>query len=195
MNRIRTPKDVISFLCVLALGIVPLCLFFLWVERHCTLPWVPQWLGLPWIFVDGHFVYLALWDLGMLVGAALLQWGLGWGKVGVPVRLVAGGMSALLIMSFWQTTGVPLYQLVPHAPLATFLSLTIFWGCLGVMFKLALRWVGPPGFFDVRCDRSIYFLTVAAFVVSPMMTLDRIFVASLALFFPLFLRGSFTLNR
>jgi len=177
------------------LGVAPLFLFFVWIERQSTLPWIPQWLGWPWIFVDGELPALALWDAGLLLAAGAVQFLLARFRASVPVRLVAGGVCAGFVVSLWQNTGIALYQLVPHAAFSAFLSLTIFWGCLGTTIKLAVRWVGPPGMFAFRFDRSIYFLTVIALLASPMMTLDRIFVSVAAFFFPLFLRRSFTLKQ
>jgi protein-S-isoprenylcysteine O-methyltransferase Ste14 len=198
----RHSLRILAFLIVLVLGVIPSFLFFVWVERNMALPWVGPWLmrvlgpygTWPLIFVDGNLGAWIAWNLGLIaifgfLHSAMVSW-----KTPRAIYIIATGLSTLFIMSLWQPTGIVLYQLIPSAEISTLVSVVIYWTCLigtGIavsQFESPFRFVGlvdalpsdvkteylqAKGFYTyVR--HPVYSLTVFAWLVTPMMSLDRL---------------------
>jgi protein-S-isoprenylcysteine O-methyltransferase Ste14 len=196
------------FLAVFILGVIPSFLFFVWVERNMALPWVGPWLmrvlgpygTWPLVFVDGSLGAWIAWNLGLIavfgfLHSAMVSW-----KVPRALYIIGTGLSALFVMTMWQTTGIVLYQLIPSAEISTAVSVVIYWSCLiGTaiavsQFESPFRFVGlvdalpsdtksehlqAKGFY-AYVRHPVYTLTVFAWVVTPMMSLDRVvFIAGM----------------
>lgn len=88
--------------------------------------------------------------------------------------IIARGVCGFLIMSFWQPTGIVIYELLPSAMLSSMISFMTFWG----IFYFAAKE------FPIWHPRSNLFF-LAMLLVSPLMTLDRliIFIGSAMILF------------
>jgi protein-S-isoprenylcysteine O-methyltransferase Ste14 len=111
---------------VFAMG--PTLLFFAWVEQGTELPWLPAWLGWPWI-TPGLDTPAArtLWNAGLFFAFGLVHSALA--QVGVQERLRAvipaplmrtfylavGGAFLVAMMALWRHTGVTVWAL-PVSP-------------------------------------------------------------------------------
>jgi protein-S-isoprenylcysteine O-methyltransferase Ste14 len=194
-------KKITEFLisiCVLLLGVLPAFAFFVWIERNMALPWVGTWIGWPWVFLDGGLVGSVLFDLGLIAAFGLLHSLLA-GRAPRALYTVVTGLSAVLLMAGWQSTGTILYLLIPSARAASAVSLIIYWGilafALATLFRAEApaRFVGfvPPstesrlwtGGLYALVRHPLYTLLFAAWVLTPMMSLDRlVFILGMALY-------------
>lgn len=190
-----TPLFVFSALLNLTLGLIPSFLFFAWIERGGTLPWLPASFGWPWLFVDGTLFDQMAWNVGLIFSFGLLHTLMAQLRFPRTLFMVVTGLHCLLILSLWQMSGVVIYQLIPHAGFSAFISVTLFWGLMGVAMKVSsaldpLEFVGlkPAGSTDStskklvtsgwygRVRHPLYFFTLLAWTITPFMTLDRLLV-------------------
>ena len=148
-----------------ALSLLPALILAFWVERNCTLPWIPKELGWPWIFVDGELSSHVIWNsLFVLVLSTIAVLGLRFQLRTWLLNLIVG-ISGILMMSLWQPTGQVLFQIIPHAALSSFVSFFIFWGLIGVSFR------------HMENRKRVTILLLSAVIVTPFMTLDRAIIA------------------
>jgi protein-S-isoprenylcysteine O-methyltransferase Ste14 len=201
----RHPLRIFVFLAVLALGVIPSFLFFVWIERNMALPWVGPWLvrtlgpygTWPLVFLDGGLAAWIAWDIALVAAFGFLHSAMvGW-HTPRALYMIGTGLSTIFIMSLWQPTGIVLYQLIPSAAVSSFVSVVIYWTCLiasGIavsQFEPPFRFVGlveaPPtekkpellqarGLY-ARVRHPVYALTLFAWFVTPMMSLDRLVLA------------------
>lgn len=197
-------RRILMTLLVLFIGLLPSLLLFIWVERNTALPWLGTFLmthglGLPWVFVDAGLAGSIFFNLGLIAIFGVLHSGLAGRKsVSRPVYVIFSGISSLLIILFWQPTGVVLYQLIPSAEVSTAVSILLYWGLLAVAAKSIAGIEGTTSFvgltsgdseldsqkftppilrttgFYARVRHPAYFLTAAAWLITPMMGLDRL---------------------
>jgi protein-S-isoprenylcysteine O-methyltransferase Ste14 len=127
----------------LSLGIAPSLLFFAWVERNCALPWVPQQLDWPWVWLGGWEPSTrGVWNLALVLVFGLVHSGLAQpaahralGRLVPPqalrtVYLATTGVSLLSLMGAWQSTGIVIWALpLPYLALQG-LSLALYYGLL-----------------------------------------------------------------
>lgn len=184
---------------VLFFGLLPSFAFFVWIERNMALPWVGTWIQWPWIFVEGGLTGGILFDLALIAAFGFVHSALA-GRAPRALYVVVAGLSSFLLMAAWQPTGVLLYQLVPSALASTLLSVVLYWGFLLVGFRSLSRAVSPSSFVGIpsrgkesgtarlwtsglyaRVRHPLYTLTLAAWIFTPMMSLDRlVFVAGMS---------------
>jgi len=213
---LSSPSRILWLLVNLVVGLVPSLAFFAWVERGCALPWIGLQLKWPWILLDVSTPFLALWDvtLILLFGAAhtffaqtrvheyLTKRVPGLGPASLrSLYMAITGLSVVLVMGFWQSTGLVLWALPVPQNLAYAISLVTFWSLLAISFFLVsrldlLEFVGlrqltrperaiqrsegtprliQDGIYGV-VRHPIYFFTFLAFVAAPVMPLDRMLV-------------------
>lgn len=159
-----------------ALSLLPALILAFWVERNCTLPWVPKELGWPWIFVDGELSAHVLWNsLFVFVVSAIAVVGLRFHVRTWLLNLIVGTFG-ILMMSLWQPTGQVLFQIIPHAALSSFVSFFIFWGLIGVSFR------------HIENRKRVALLFLSAVLFTPFLTLDRAIIAGAMLFTLIFIR-------
>jgi len=155
----------------------PALLLAFWVERNCTLPWIPKELGWPWIFVDGGLVDRLLWNSAFVLVLTIISVALYRSRVLPWTRILIVGILGLAAISLWQPTGQVLYQIIPHAVLSSFLSFFIFWSAIGIAFRFEEN------------KRKVASLLLAAVFVTPFLTLDRTLVGVGIFIFYLFQRS------
>lgn len=180
-------------------GLVPSLLLFIWVERNMALPWVGTWIGWPLIFVEGGIGWSLAWNAFTIFIFGLSHSGLAGGRVSRPIYIAATGLASLLILATWQPTGKILFQLIPSAVGASLVSFFLYWTLLAfaflsiTRFESAAVFVGlSPGAPESPTGRAspsptlsregaygwvrhpAYLLTLAAWFVTPMLSLDRL---------------------
>jgi hypothetical protein len=137
------------------LGFIVLCV---WVERNMALPWVGHWVQLPWVFVEGGLGASILFNLGLLSVFAFVY----------SHRLTL--LALLVLLAGWQRTGIILYQAIPSAQISSALSIILFVALLVTATRMGTR-------------RRADFCVFAAFLVTPLLSLDRlVFVAGMAVY-------------
>jgi protein-S-isoprenylcysteine O-methyltransferase Ste14 len=163
-----------------------------------ALPWVGTWIAWPWIEVDAGLPGSVLFDLGLVAAFGILHSALA-GRAPRAVYTIVAGLSAFLFMAAWQPTGRILFSFIPGAIPSAIVSMVLYWGFLFAGFrslslvesplefagmvvpdpkKTATLWTG--GLYRY-CRHPLYLLTLAAWVVTPMMSLDRaVFIAGMA---------------
>jgi protein-S-isoprenylcysteine O-methyltransferase Ste14 len=207
----------------LIVGVIPSFLFFVWIERNMALPstQVLQW---PWIsFTDASLAISLAWNaslfflFGFFHSLLAQRPAQNFVRKLLPAQTIRAfyvcfaGVNLVLMMSFWQNTGVILWVIPGLSAWAlSALSMALFYPLLFSAFRVAslfdpLEFLGfrqlysrpdqidtmssggkviETGFFG--CVRHpIYFFTLLAFLVTPMMSLDRmiLFVTSLLYLF------------
>jgi len=191
-------SDLLVSALLLGLGLLPALAFFVWIERNMALPWVGARVNWPWIFVDGGTATIALFDFGLVLLFGLLHSTLV-GRVPRVVYVIVAGVSAFLVMAFWQPTGIILYHLIPSMKASTVVSVALYWSLLLIAFRALARAESPARFIgleDGACARPsrlwteglygrvrhpLYLLTFAAWILAPMMSLDRlVFILGMA---------------
>ncbi len=201
---LRTIQRTMSTLLSL-FGLALSALFFIWIERHCALPWIPRQFGFPWVDLAAESSPLqAFWNLAVLalfffLPHSLLARSSIKSRLGLfPERLyrstyvTTAGLGAFLVMALWQNTGILLYA----APLSSegmlLTSLLGFWGPLVVVASAspsALHW---PAFFGFAaqpkretlsttglyalCRHPLYLAILVALSLSPLLSLDRLLI-------------------
>lgn len=143
---------IFTLLINVGLGIVPSGLFFFWIERNCSLPFLPINFGWPW-FSPGleSPAAMALWDLALILifGAihSLTAQPFFHDRVGkvIPpqairtVYLSITGITVTGVMGFWQGTGVVIW-LLPMSYLAlNLVSMALYFTFLFLAFRIAFR--------------------------------------------------------
>jgi protein-S-isoprenylcysteine O-methyltransferase Ste14 len=197
----RHPLRILVFLTVLVLGVIPSFLFFVWIERNMALPWVGPWLievlgpygTWPLIFLDGGLAAWITWNVLLVAGFGFLHSAMVSWRTPRALYVIGTGLSTIFVMSLWQPTGIVLYQLIPSAAVSTLVSVVIYWTCLigsGIavsQFEPPFRFVGlvrapaeekteflqAEGLY-ARVRHPVYTLTLFAWFVTPMMSLDRL---------------------
>lgn len=187
-------RKILMTLLVLVFGLIPSLLLFIWIERNTALPWIGSFLmthgfGLPWIYVNRGLTESIVFNLGLIAIFGVIHSGLAGRKsISRPVYVIFSGLSALLILLFWQPTGIVLYQLIPSAVFSSTVSLLLYWGLTGFAVKSLTGVDGPAQFIMqkntadhlqtgglyARVRHPAYFFTLAAWFITPMMSLDRL---------------------
>ncbi len=200
-------KRIFTTLMVLCVGLFPSLLLFIWVERNTALPWIGPFLirhglGLPWVFIDAGMGWSISWNLGLIALFGLLHSGLAGRKsISRPVYIIFAGISSLLILLFWQPTGIVLYQIIPSATLSTILSLVLYWSLLALSARSLLHFDSSAEFVGLkpsvhpvgtqapstpklittgiysRVRHPAYLFTVGSWLLTPIMGLDRLLFA------------------
>lgn len=194
-------KKISEFLassCLVVLGIAPSLAFLVWIERNMALPWIGTWIGWPWVYVEGGIAAAIGFNLGLIAIFGFLHSAL-IGRLSRRAYVIVAGISAFFVMAGWQSTGVILYQLIPSAVLGSLVSLVVYWGVLAGWGALAFafrpsadaRSSGPfwtRGLYP-RVRHPLYALAFAAWILTPMMSLDRfVFVAGMAVYLAIGIR-------
>lgn len=217
MARLNFPARIFWLGLNLVLGLLPSLLFFAWIERNASLPILPLELKWPWVdFAGSSPVLLCLFNalLFLLFGAIhsrLAQEGAQASLKRIfPVQairtvyLTVTGLSLLLLMGLWQSTGIVLWVL-PISPFwVNLLSIVSFYSLLSFSFRImhhfdGLSFLGLRQIYQRPSEvnrlgnstliqtgiyawvrHPIYTFTGLAIVLTPFMTLDRmtLFLAS-----------------
>ncbi len=187
-------------------GMLPAFAFFVWIERNMALPGVGTWIGWPWIFLDGSLPIAIGFDLALIAGFGFFHSALA-GRAPRAFYMIVAGLSAVVVMSAWQPTGVILYQAIPAALPALVVSMVIYWGLILASFASMAkveplhRFVGLSapaatksgtlwtGGLYARVRHPLYTLTFAAWIFTPLMSLDRaVFIVGMALYLAVAIR-------
>jgi len=193
---------------IISLGLVPSALFFVWTERNAALPYLPIWLGWPWI--EGESWSLAsrvTWNAFLIAAFGALHSGLAshsiqshlkLGSWMRPVYIAVAGLSLLLLMGIWQHTGVLIWNIpapIP-APLpwglgwTSLMSYAVFGFTLSLFRRmnlsefLGLTSATQPGAVLVGqgpfawVRHPVYSLTILFFGLASMMSLDRLLITA-----------------
>ena len=218
-RRLQPAVRWLWILALLAFGIAPSALFFAWVERNSSLPWVPQQLGWPWVYLtaaaDSPWV-ASLWNMALFLGFGVLHSSLAQEPARRALRrlvpaqcvrasylILSTGLPLLLIMGLWQHTG----RLAWVAPLpqeqAYLLSGALFVSFLALAARIMsrfdpLEFLGLIQLFSTvreveamdhpegrlirdglysRVRHPMYLFTCAAFLVTPVMSWDRLLLS------------------
>jgi protein-S-isoprenylcysteine O-methyltransferase Ste14 len=226
MNSLQRALTLAFNLC---LGLLPSVLFFIWLERGTTLPAFisPQVRWQTWRLIDLSQMSLVLrcgfdgllfLSFGFLHSVfaqkswqtRLLSW--------LPPQAIRTfymtltGVSALLVMAFWQSSGVILWALPVSRisgdgeiawKITTAVSMILFWGFFAVGMSVFSKF-GIAQFFGLkqiyqptrkldrvegnstliqtglysRVRHPLYFFGALALVMTPIMTLDRLFLVA-----------------
>ena len=157
---------------------LPALLLAFWVERNCTLPWIPKEFGWPWVFVDGGLADHLLWNSAFVLVLTIVSIALYRSRMLPWTRVLVIGILGLMGMSLWQPTGRVLYQIIPHAVLSSFLSFFVFWSAIGMAFRFEEN------------KRKVACLLLGAVFITPFLTLDRTLVGLGVFIFFLFQRST-----
>jgi methanethiol S-methyltransferase len=214
ISMLRAPVRIFWLLCNVTLGLVPSLLFFAWVERNCSLPWLPIEWGWPWISLS-HWPVLpqAVWNACLFLLFSFFHSALAQARVQqavqklIPLQAVRSfylaftGISLIVLMALWQSTGTILWSLPLPATALGAISFLIFWGLFLISMRMVARLdflefmglrqlyqsaegagrpQGTPRLIEdgiyARIRHPIYFFTLLAFAAAPFMTLDRAIV-------------------
>jgi protein-S-isoprenylcysteine O-methyltransferase Ste14 len=150
-------------------GVVPSALFFAWVERNCSLPYLPIEWGWPWLtLATERVVPRTLWNAGLILAFGALHTALAQPSVHRLIErvlppqatrslyLVATGVSLLGVMGCWQHTGLVLWVL-PWPPIAlAAVSAALYLGLFGTALWSMRRLDGAEflGFRQLYLKRS-----------------------------------------
>ncbi len=210
-NRLSSLSRIGWLLANLGFGLLPSLLFFAWVERNASLPWLPIELGWPWFVMTEESPWLrATWNFGLVLAFGGIHSVLAQPAAHrvlerlIPLQavrsfyLAATGISLLLLMGFWQHTGLILW-IVPMGFLPLQItSVVLFWALLLLAGKQVARH-DPLEFVGIRqlyrsaselkaprpatqlitsgiysqVRHPIYSFTLLAVLLTPFMTLDR----------------------
>lgn len=211
-------------LAIVFFGVLPVFLFFIWVERNLTLPWIQKSFEWPWITlgedspgVQASFDFTCALALSFLRARLTrfsppsrspvarrfpprLQRGVAW---------VTTGLCIIALMAIWQNTGVVLWVLPAFPKWLNGLSLMTFWVLMALAASKALPDLArEQNRRDGKADLLSFFgfrqllwenspspertghsapalmttpfrhvsvqLMLAAFLLTPLMTLDRL---------------------
>jgi protein-S-isoprenylcysteine O-methyltransferase Ste14 len=153
-----------------------------WPLVFVDLPVGPAWLG-P-----------IAWNLGLIAMFGFAHSVFAGDRIARPLYVAITGAVSLAVMAFWQPTGVVVWQLIPSAALSSAVSVILFWGLhafaaaaiaglepLNRFLGLAPVSSGSPVVEGLRSDgwygrvrHPAYTLTLLAWILAPMMSLDRI---------------------
>lgn len=189
---------------VLLFGLLPSFALFVWIERNMALPWVGTWIQWPWIFFEGGRFGGILFNLGLIVLFGWIHSALA-GRAPRALYVIVAGLTSLLLMASWQPTGVLLYQFIPSAVASSIVSFVLYWSLLLLGYRSLSQVEVPSRFVGItaeseaskdsklwtgglyaRVRHPLYALLLAAWIITPMMSLDRlvfIFGMSAYLFF------------
>ena len=189
----------LSTLCLLAFGILPSLVLFVWIERNMALPWVGTWIGWPWIYLDGGLAASITFDLALIAGFGIIHSALA-GRAPRRAYVVVAGITSFVVMAAWQSTGIILYQLIRNAVATSVVSFVLYWGFLAFAYRALSAVESPLRFAGVTAKSEnggpsrlwtggiyahvrhpLYTITLAAWILTPMMSLDRaVFVAGMS---------------
>jgi protein-S-isoprenylcysteine O-methyltransferase Ste14 len=200
---VKKISELLVSIALFLFGILPSIAFFVWIERNMALPWVGTWIAWPWIFIDGGITGSILFNLGLIAAFGFLHSALA-GRFPRPWYVVVAGLSAVLVMAGWQPTGIILYQLIPSAVACSVVSMLLYYGFLLVGYWAISQVESPARFLGVvrseetataaprslwksglygKVRHPLYTLTFAAWILTPMMSLDRVvFILGMALY-------------
>lgn len=193
-------------------GLILSILFFIWVERNCSLPWLPVELGWPWIhFQSDSLIVQLIWNTFLFLTFGLLHSILASAhalKLFSPHTRRAfyvgfSGLSLFSVMALWQNTGIIVWQLPLSWNILTALSLVLYWPPLFATQVLMGRTFDLQEFLgfrqingeDLRTEplrtdgiygwvrHPMYAATIFAFVVTPFMSLDRLLLSGVMIFY------------
>lgn len=198
----------------LALGLAPSVAFYIWIERNCTLPVIPLLAGWPWVNGTAwHVIPKLLWNTGLfaifgVVHSALAQKKIqsrlnGWLPIQATrtIYMIATGFTVILIMGFWQHTGILVWAAPTWASVAVYAGPLLFWVLIlsGVSFLRGQGFLSFFGFSQLflnerdiaRADgppslsiqgaygvvrHPLYAFTLAAIALTPYLSLDRLWI-------------------
>jgi protein-S-isoprenylcysteine O-methyltransferase Ste14 len=146
----------------LVCGLAPSVLFFVWVERGCSLPILPLKWNWPWIHLPEEALgaRIAL-DAALFIGFGFLHTLFAQRRPHEALRaifpaqalrtvyLAISGLALFAMMGFWQSTGtivwaIPLTQLQAYS-----VSILVYWGILAVSGGL-VKTLEPLEFLGLR---------------------------------------------
>lgn len=147
--QIRLLASIVNLFC----GIIPgMGLFFIWVERNCSIPALNSFLGWPIIHLPtGSVLIQCFWNFSLFLAFGFFHSFLAQrkaqAKIGsvLPPQLLRSfylcitGLSLLGMMACWQPTQIRLWLLPLDTSLRTALSLCIFWFCMAIAGHLLTR--------------------------------------------------------
>lgn len=137
----NAPAALIALIATVVLGLAPSLLFYAWIERGGTLPWLPIRLGWPWIAGwDWPLAARVAWDAGLIPAFGVVH-----SFTAQPrfyrdfldrilpeamhraAYVCLAGLSIFCVMGFWQPTGILVWALPFSEPVLRTLSLIGFW--------------------------------------------------------------------
>ncbi len=163
-----------------AVGLVPVGLLLIWIERNMALPWIGTWIGWPWIFIEGGLGWTVAWNLFTVSVLGTVHAFFVGRKFNRPLYFLATGAASLFMLATWQPTGIVLYQWIPSALISSLLSFLVYWTLLGIALKTLLS---PRDASNLthglygHLRHPVYLLAMAAWLCTPMMGLDRLLFA------------------
>ncbi len=193
--------EVLAAIPLLLFGLIPSAALFIWVERNMALPWVGTWIGWPWVYVGADFWGALVFNLGLIGIYGLIHSFLA-GRVARGIYVMIAGLSSFVLMAAWQHTGEIVYSLIPSAPITSLISFVLYWTFLGIALWSLSQVEKPTRFLGVeepassmnprklwtgglyaRVRHPLYTLTLAAWIITPMMSADRlIFIVGMSLY-------------
>ena len=215
-DMLKKPVRILLLLANFALGIVPSLLFFVWIERNMTLPIIPLSFGWPWVDLTEVAIGWQLgWNLGLVLVFGVIHSFLAQEKTQRKLEtvlppqalrtffMIVTGVSVLILMGCWQSTGRILWALPFPVRVNYAISILLFWGIFSSVLLVmkqhdSLEFLGfrqiyePKTAFEKKTYLSgiaklsktgfyafvrhpIYFLTGLAVFITPVMSLDRLF--------------------
>lgn len=184
---------------ILAIFAVPSLLFFVWVALNCALPWIPLQLGWPWLILEYDTGLRMAFDALLYGSFLVLHSVLARESIQAKLRLsrtgylIIAGAHAFLVMAYWQNTGVVVYSLIRPPLVSLLVSLFLYVAFMGLAAQAASEvglddlLAGKDGQSPLqvrgwyaRMRHPIYFFTAFAWIVTPVMTLDRVLLIALS---------------
>jgi protein-S-isoprenylcysteine O-methyltransferase Ste14 len=180
----------------LVFGIFPSLLLFVWIERNMSLPILPVQLGFPWAHLEGSSLAVRLgFDALLVIIFGIIHTGLAQIKTPRLFYIIVTGITAFLIIAFWQNTGILVWNLSIPQPWQNILGVIVFWLILSINLIVmmphdASRFLGlsresvqrdssTPELIETGFYRYVrhpmYTVTAMAILLTPMMSLDRLF--------------------
>lgn len=192
-------------------GLLPSGLFYIWVERNMAIPWLSFALNWPWFrSTDWPLALVLLWNtLLFSIFAVTHSWlARPHNMERTAQRLALGtrrsahrrfyitiaGLSLLILMGFWQPTGIILWSLNLEWWTLQALSVGLFWALLGAG-AWVMRAHGVGEFLGTKeastsekaprllvtgvyryIRHPLYAANLLAFTLAPTMSLDRAWI-------------------
>ena len=207
---LRIPFLFLNLFC----GLLPSFAFFVWVERNASLPLIGIQFHWPWVdLAQSSRLMRSLMDLSLFLSFGVIHSLFAQNSIHRLVKkflpwqtirsfyIVVTGVSLVLLMGSWQSTGVVIWALPLSLSVIYALSISLFWFFLAISgwtlrsFDF-LHFVGLKQLYQsdpnspalvgtqALCKKGlysyarhpVYFFTLLAFLITPVMTLDRLII-------------------
>lgn len=159
---LSTPKRLAWTSALLVLGLLPSLLFFIWIERNCSLPFLPVELEWPWVsWLHMPLGFRAAWNVSLFLLFGVFHSVLAQKKTKfilarwIPPQalrafyVIFSGLTIFLLMALWQPLGVLLW-VAPFSWAANVLISVIVYWSLMLVAALSVGRLDGLGFMGIK---------------------------------------------